>query len=465
MEYIDFLKSKEEKVVNNGFKVSREDLNNNLFEYQKDIVLWALSKGKAALFEDCGLGKGPQMLEWSNIINKKTGEDVLIVTPLGVAIQMVSEAKKVLDLNITLAKSQEDVKAGVNVTNYENLDKFDESKFIAVALDESSILKNYTGKTRMKLKSKFKNIKYKLVATATPAPNDYIELLNQADFLEVMDTAKSLSMFFINDMKTGDWRLKGHSVKAFWEWVSEWAVYIKSPSDLGYSDKEYKLPELEEIKHILKIDTIDRSFKDGFLRKIETSATSFHKEKNLTADLRCKECAKIACSTNEQYLIWVDTNNEADLLKKYIPEAVEVRGSDKSSFKEEASIKFKEGKIRVLISKPKIFGYGMNFQMCHNAVFCGLTYSYEDYYQATRRLYRFGQKNKVNNYIVIGNTENRILEVIREKQDKQKIMELNINNSIRNIQLRKVKGTEKEEKKIEEIIEIPVWLKGDNNAI
>ena len=286
-----------------------------------------------------------------------------------------------------------------------------------------------------------------------------MELLNHAEFLNVMTTAQALSIFFINDMKTSSWRLKGHATMDFWKWVSSWALNIELPSDIGFDDTGYILPKLNEKEEIVDISIDSDDYSDGLFRTIEMSATSFYKEKKRTIESRTKRVKEIIDKNpNEQYLIWVDMNEEADELKLLLPDAVEVRGSDKNTFKEEASQKFKNGEIKYLISKPKIFGYGMNFQNCHNAIFCGFTYSYENYYQALRRLYRFGQKEEVNSYIVLGSTEKIILETIRRKEKQQQEMKNSMSISTKDIQLLEIKQEEKKEKKIDSTIELPSWL-------
>jgi Superfamily II DNA/RNA helicases, SNF2 family len=255
-------------------------------------------------------------------------------------------------------------------------------------------------------------------------------------------------------MKTGDYRLKGHATKDFYRWCCTWSINVESPQDLGFQADYYQLPKLIEDTIILEIDVIDDEFENGLFREVGTSATSFHKEKSRTADIRAKRCAEIVSRNDEQYLIWCDTNQEADLLKKYIPDSVEVRGSDTNKKKEQASMDFKKGNIRVLISKPKIFGYGMNFQKCHNVVFCGLTYSYENYYQALRRIYRFGQKEDVHSYIVLGSTERHILDNITNKKEIQQLLKNQMDMSVKEIQLlnfneREVEQSEQYNKKVQ----------------
>ena len=459
MNYYEFLRNKTTQFNSVGLDVKKEELNNTLFEWQKECVLWALKKGKCALFESCGLGKTIQQLEWAYQVHKKTRGNVLIVAPLGVAVQTAKEEAPKVHIDVNIIRSNDDIKDGINIINYEMIDNIDSNKFIGVVLDESSILKNFTGSTRTKITEKFKDTPYKLCCTATPAPNDYMELLNHAEFLNVMTTAQALSIFFINDMKTGSWRLKGHATMDFWKWVSSWALNIELPSDIGFDDTGYILPKLYEKEEIVDININSDDYSDGLFRTIEMSATSFYKEKKRTIESRTKRVKKIIDNNpNEQYLIWVDMNEEADKLKLLLPDAVEVRGSDKNTFKEEASQKFKSGEIKYLISKPKIFGYGMNFQNCHNVIFCGLTYSYENYYQALRRLYRFGQKEEVNSYIVLGSTEKIILETIRRKEKQQQEMKNSMSISTKDIQLLEIKQEEKKEKKIDSTIELPSWL-------
>lgn len=453
MEYREFIESKMSVPDMKGITVNEDELNDVLFDYQKAIVRKALEKKKYCLFEACGMGKTLQQLEWSHHVSIHTDKPVIIVAPLGVTLQTAREEAPKLGYDVHIMYDYK-VHDGINIINYEQLDHIDCSVFGGVVLDESSILKNFTGKMRMRLTEKFRDTEYKLCCSATPAPNDLMELLNHADFLGITTTAKALATYFINDMKTGSYRLKGHATRDFYRWCCTWSVNIESPRDLGYEADYYILPDLNEKIEIIEIDVIDDEFENGLFREIGTSATSFHKEKKRTADARARKCAEIASRDKEQYIIWCDTNQEADLLKKYIPDAVEVRGSDKTSFKEDASMYFKNGQIRVLISKPKIFGYGMNFQKCHNVIFCGLTYSYENYYQALRRIYRFGQKKDVFSYIVIGSTERHILENITKKRKQQELLKNSMDISVKEIQKLNFEG--KEVKRADEFMKIEV---------
>ena len=460
MNYLEFIESKKIKKKTVGIDIKIEELNDVLFDFQKELVKRALYNKIFCFFEQCGLGKTLQQLEFAHQVARHTHKKVLILAPLGVTHQTAQEEAPKLGYDINIVDRY--IKDGINICNYEQLDNLIENndfkELSGIILDESSILKNFTGHMRTKLKETFKDVEYKLCCTATPAPNDLMELLNHADFLGITTTAKALSTFFINDMKTGSYRLKGHAVKDFYKWCCTWSVNIESPGDLGFDGSRYILPELNEKNIILTIDQLDYSFENGLFREIGTSATSFHKEKQRTADIRARKCAEIVNSNKEQYLVWCDTNYEADLLKKYIGDCVEVRGNDKSAFKEKASADFKSGKIRVLISKPKIFGYGMNFQKCHNVVYCGLTYSYENYYQSLRRIYRFGQKEKVNSYIVLGDTEGHILETIEKKKRQQEELKNNMDMSIKDIQLDFFKKGSEKVILPEKEVEIPDFL-------
>lgn len=463
MDYIEFLKSKKKIEDMVGFKVSPEKLNKHSFDWQAEITAWNLRKGRSALFAECGLGKTIMQLDWADNIHKHTNKDVLIVAPLAVSRQTQREGEK-FGIKTHIARKQKDVKRGINITNYEMLDHFDLDKFIGVVLDESSILKSYMGKTKRMLVQTFKNTPYRLSCTATPAPNDHMEILNQAEFLGIMSSSEALAMWFINDTQNmGTYRLKKHAVKPFWEWVSTWAISLNKPSDIGnYSDEGFILPELHENIDIVDISLLDKSLEDGFIREIQTNATAYHKEKRFTAEKRAIRTAEIvARKPDKQHVVWCDTNYEADLLRKYIPQAIEVRGSDKVEKKEESIMGFIDGDIQILISKPKIFGYGLNLQNCSNTTHCGLSYSYEDYYQALKRFHRFGQKEDVYSNIVIGSTELNILKTIQRKQKLHLEMNENMYNSVKEIQCKNIKET-KFKLNLDEInIDIPKWAVGE----
>jgi len=452
MEYIDFLKKKQKANIFSGLNVDKSQLNGNLFEWQSAVVEWALKKGRAGLFEDCGLGKSLQQLAWSDYVCKSTNGNVLILAPLAVSKQTKAEGEK-FGIDVNICRTQADVKSGINITNYEMLEHFQTDAFTGVVLDESSILKSYMGKTKMQIIKAFENTEYKLTCTATPSPNNHLEILNQAEFLGVMRANEALAVWFINDSsQAGNYRLKKHAVKSFWEWVSTWAICISKPSDIGYDDSGYILPELNEITEI--IPTAE------YVAEGNISATTYHSVKKRTIDRRAKRVAEIVNGSTEQFVVWCDTNFEADELKRILPGAVEVRGSDSSEQKENAAMGFINGDFRVLISKPSMFGYGLNFQNCHNTVFCGRDYSYENYYQAVRRFWRFGQTNEVNVYSVVADVEKQILEAVNEKQELQNEMKDNMYSGLKQIQIKTISGHDFKLNLEDGKITLPEWVKG-----
>lgn len=418
MTYEEFIQSKDFKIVNKSIDIQREDLNNNLFEYQKDLVYLALKKGKFALFAMTGTGKTAMQSEWAYRVHLAINKPVLILAPLNVASQTKDEAKEILDIDIALIENQEDIANGVNITNYDKLHKFDLSVFGGVALDESSILKSFTSSTTETLISEFKDTQYKLCCTATPAPNDFMELGNHCEFLDVMSRVEMLATFFVHDGgETSKWRLKGHARDKFWEWVAHWACLFTKPSDIGYDeeeDKKYSLPEKYTFEH-----TVKSKATDGLLFAVEAETLQERRQarKDSLQD-RISQVAEIVNNHEEQYIVWCDLNIESDLLKKSIKNSVEVKGSDKDSHKIKAVEDFKNGKIKVLISKPSMFGFGLNLQNCHNMVFTGLSDSFEQVFQAERRCYRFGQKHNVNVHIVISEAEGNVKKNQQRKEQQ-----------------------------------------------
>ena len=458
MNYTEFLMKKTKRELPTGIEV--EAKNKYLFDWQKKVVEFALKRGSAALFEDTGLGKTGQQLVWADMICQHTNKPVLIVAPLAVSAQTKREAEKFeIETPVKIVRDKSDVINGINITNYEMLHHFDTDVFSGVVLDESSILKAYMGKTKRMIVDAFKDTPFKLACTATPAPNDLMELLNHAEFLNIMKSSEALSIWFIADQsQSGHYRLKGHAEKDFWEWVASWAICIDKPSDIGYSDEGYILTPLNVQDVIVQTDWFES---DGRLRDIQMSATGFYKEKAFTAPLRVEKAAEIIKENpDEQFVIWCDTNDEADRLKKAIPDCTEVRGSDKPEKKEKAAIDFIDGKIRVLVSKSEIFGFGLNFQNCHNTIFCGMNYSFEGYYQAVRRFHRFGQKNQVNVWRIMGDTEHTILTTIERKEKMKQHMQESMSAAMKDAQISNLKGLR--EFKIsdtEASYKIPSWLR------
>lgn len=415
LDYQDFLQSKRVVAQTSGLEVSLDDIHSMLFPFQKELVRWALRKGRAALFADCGMGKTFMQLSWADFVHKHTNDDVLILAPLGVVHQTISEGEK-LGIHVYSCRSQNDVRSGINITNYEMLSHFDPSWFAGVILDESSILKSYMGKTKRALVDSFSSTPYRLACTATPSPNDVMELGNHSEFLGIMPSSEMLMRWFINDtMANGKYRLKGHAAKDFWEWVASWAVSIRKPSDLGFSDDGFVLPELKIIHRYVETD-ITQDVPEGQLFRLPTmSATSLHKEMRITSADRAQSVADLVNNSSETWVIWCNTNYEADELTKRIPDAIEVRGSESIAVKEKKLTAFTEGKTRVMVTKAGIAGYGLNWQHCHNVAFVGLSYSFEDVYQAIRRSYRFGQAMPVNVYIIAADTEGPLVASLERK--------------------------------------------------
>lgn len=407
MEYEEFLKQKDYVLESSGFDIEKSELNPRMFEFEKDIVRWALKKGRACIFAGCGLGKTLCQLEWSYRIHLRTGGNVLIVAPLTVADQTKREAEK-FGYTVKVCESQEDCIDGINITNYEKLEKFVANKFVAVVLDESSILKSYTGKVRNQIIDMFSQTPYKLACTATPAPNDYMELGNHSEFCGVMTRAEMLSMFFVHDGgQTSKWRLKGHAKNIFWQWMATWAVFLENPKDLGYVESGYDLPPLH-IKEIIV---------DGDKPIVESlTLTERRNARKESLELRCQVASELVNNSDEQWIVWCDLNSESEKLHELIYDSVEVKGSDKPKYKSDAILRFTDGEIKALVTKASIAGYGINWQNCHNMIFTGLSDSFEAFYQAVRRCWRFGQNKEVNVYIIISAKEGCVKENIERKQ-------------------------------------------------
>jgi DNA modification methylase len=435
MEYERFLEQKQILERELGFEAN--GLPDKLFDFQKAVVKWAIKKGKAAIFADTGLGKTFMQVAWADQIVKQTKKQVLIVAPLCVAEQTVEEAKK-LGIEIEYAREYKRL-SRILITHYEMVDAFkiaiELGEFSGIVLDESSILKHDTSKTRAKMIDLSSNIPYKLSCTATPAPNDYMELGSQCEFLGIMDSVEMLSLFFTHDAsETQKWRLKGHARNRFWEWLSTWAVYIKKPSDLGYSDSGYDLPKL----NIIQVDIGD--FTDSALSGIRGR----NKAKNETITERVEEAAKIANDTDEQIIIWCHRNEEASQLQKLIKGSVNVSGNDSLEDKKSKIMDFTHSRVRVLITKQKIAGFGMNWQHCHKMIFVGLTDSYEQVYQAIRRCWRFGQKEEVDCYFIAHAREIKVLQNVNMKERQAEEMATQLATHMRDFQTREITQIKKE---------------------
>lgn len=439
MNYEEFLQGKERAAGACGFEWPRERMNPRMFEWQKDIVFWALKKGRAALFEDCGNGKTIQQLEFCRAVCEHTGLPTLIVAPLTVGEQTKREAEK-FGYAATLCRTQKDIAQGINITNYEMLEHFEAAAFGGVVLDESSILKNCMGKVRTQIIQMFQNVPYRLSCTATPSPNDYMELGNQVEFLGIMSHTEMLATYFIHDgSDTSKWRLKGHAEDRFWEWVATWAVVLTCPGDLGYPNDGYVLPELVMHEHLVDVST---SMDDGLFGWVAKTLTERRDARRMSLRERCERAAQVvAADAAEQWVIWCDLNSESELLTELIGGAVQVRGSDTPDDKAGALRAFAEGKVRYLVTKPSIAGFGMNWQNCHNMVFVGLSDSYEAMYQAMRRCYRFGQKMPVNVHIITSAAEGAVKSNIERKEAQAQTMKKNMVLHTKEILEHDIRGT------------------------
>lgn len=408
MNYQDFLENKTFVLASQGFETDMSELNPHLFDYQRDIVRWALAKGRAAVFTDCGTGKSLIELEFGHQVHCHTGYDVLIVAPLSVVDQTRREGEK-FGIPVNVCASQDDVKPGLNITNYEKLEHFIAAKFGCIVLDESSILKSYSGKIRNQIISCFTQTPYKLACTATPAPNDYMELGNHSEFLGVMTRPEMLSMFFVHDGgQTSKWRLKGHAESLYWQWMASWAVFMDSPKTLGYGGEGFDLPPLNVHEVIV----------DSNMPIQETlTLTERRDARRNTIALRCQKSVEIALSSGGQVIIWCGLNAEQDQLEELLgDQCFSIRGSTPDAKKIEYERRWREGERLVLITKPEIGAWGMNWQQCHTEIFTGLSDSYEQYYQAVRRCWRFGQTEPVDVYIVISALEGCVKANIERKE-------------------------------------------------
>lgn len=410
-DYMTFLASKAPRVLASGLDVV-PDLHPMLKPHQRDVVAFGLKLGRWGCFLDTGLGKTFCQIEWAKHAADATNGMALILTPLAVAAQIVREGIR-FGYNVRQIRDQSEAGLGINVCNYDRLDHLTPASFGAVALDESSILKSFGGKTTRRLIDAFAGVRFRMAATATPAPNDHMELGNHAEFLGIMSSTEMLTRFFIND--TGEasqsWRIKRHAEQDFWDWMASWARMAETPADLGHDGSEYILPPMRVHRHKAAGDIRAPA---GLLFANELSATNLHEVKRQTADARAEAVAALV-PADGPCLIWCDTDYEADALRSAIPGAIEVRGSMDASRKEENLTAFALGNARILITKPSVAGFGMNWQHCQTMIFAGRSFSYEAWYQAVRRCWRFGQVLPVDCHLIVAEGEDQIGRVIDRK--------------------------------------------------
>lgn len=456
MTYEEFLKTKEMRAEACGFDIDRDSITPMAFDYQKDIIAWACKKGKCAILTGCGTGKTLMLLEWARAVNEYTSKPVLIVSPLSVVQQTEREARKFGVCEVNICRHADDIQDGVNITNYEMIEHFDASVFSGVVLDESSILKSFDGKYKTLLTDMFCATPYRLLCTATIAPNDYTEIGTSCEFLGIMSRTEMLATYFIHDSgDTSKWRLKKAGVNKFWEWFATWAIYFNSPKDLGYEDKGYDLPPLNVHKVITECEV-----KEGEM--LVMLANTLEERRNArkdSAEDRTGKAAALANDDDSQWLLWCDYNDESAMLKRKTQDCVEVKGSDEPEFKAQASLDFADGRIHALVSKPSIFGFGSNFQSCHSMVFCGLSDSYERFYQAVRRCWRFGQKKPVDVYVILSEREMNVLDNIQRKQKQMDEMQKQMTALMKEVTLSEIQHTTRITTvyKPNERMEVPAW--------
>lgn len=414
MQYTEFLARKVPRAQATGIAVGADDLPRDLFDYQVHCAQFALEQGRAGIFLDTGLGKTAIELVFVHHGALATNGYGLILAPLAVGWQIVREARK-FGMEAHQIRTMADAAPGINVCNYDRLEHLEPEAFGAVALDEASILKAFTGKTSRALVDSFADTRFRMTATATPAPNDHMEIGQQVAFLGLMTNTEMLSRWFINDSgDTGTWRLKGHAERDFWDWMSSWSRMAENPSDMGFPGDKFVLPKLNVIYHHAEAEELIA--KDGLFAEV-ASATTIHDIKRQTSEARAELAASIVHQSREPAVVWCDTDYEANALKAALPEAIEVRGSMPIERKEENLEAFATGQAHILITKPSICGFGLNWQHCNRMIFAGRTFSYESWYQAVRRCWRFGQTREVFAHVIVAQGEDQIAAVIARKSE------------------------------------------------
>lgn len=465
MNYEAFVSSKLSRVPPTGL-VAVPELHPSLFPFQRDLVTWALRRGRAAIFEDTGLGKSRQEVEWARCVSTYTGGRVLILAPLAVAAQTVREAASI-GVDVKLAREPEDIgDARIVITNYDRLHKFDASAFAGVALDESSAIKNCNSKTLGALLDAFRDTPFKLCATATPAPNDYTELGTHAEFLGICTRVEMLSEFFCHDGgETQVWRLKGHARTAFWRWVSSWAALVRRPSDLGYEDGGYVLPPLEVRQHIAPAEQAD-VFATGKLFAEEAgSLTDRRNARKASLGRRVRDCADLVLNIepDERYIVWCDLNAEQDALEEYFgDDCFSIFGALDIDEKERRLEAFVNGERRILLGKPSIFGFGLNLQMVARQAFVGVSDSWETYYQAVRRSWRFGQQRRVVVHIFASEVEGSVVANLQRKERDALAMAESLSAETRDSLRAEVHGLVRATNAYQTpVIRVPSWLRSN----
>lgn len=459
-KYAEFLNKKRLTASVVGFEPG--ELHARALPHQREITRWACKRGRAALFEDCGLMKTGQEVMWADQVQKHTQQPVLMLAPWMVAEQTQDEARRLWDVQVKICASPSDVTSGINITNYEKLHKFSPAGFAGIVADESGILKAFDGKTRNQVIEFSRNIPYRLGASATPSPNDYTELGNHAEFLGIMTMAEMLATFFVHDGgETSKWRLKGHAEIAFRQWLATWAVFLTKPSDLGFSDEGFELPPMEVILHVL-----DCGPSEGFLFPVEARTLQERRgARRSSIDDKVREIAALVNGSSDQWIIWCGLNDESEALAKAIPTAVEITGKTATSDKNEENrrammCQFMAGEKKDLVSKGRICGWGLNLQFSHNMAMCSMSDSAEEFYQIVRRQLRFGQKHKVNVHVFLSELEMAVWRNVERKQKETDALTKAMVEHMKDFSRREIKGVTKEEITYAPVksLAIPEWL-------
>lgn len=460
MSYADFISRKLSTVPATGI-VGAFDMPDSLFPHQAALTKWAAKRGRAAIFADTGLGKMRMELVWADLVRKYTSMPVMIHTPLAVAQQMAAEAR-LIGLDATVCREAADVTDGINITNYDRLHKFDASVFGGVVLDESGCIKHHNTRTFLDLTEAYRATPFKLPASATPAPNDWTELGTHAEFLGICTRAEMLAEFFCHDgAETQVWRLKGHARSLFWKWIATWGAMVRRPSDLGFSDDGYILPPLNMHEHVIDFEMVT----EGQLIPSEAQTMSERRRaRKLSMDLRVQACAaKVNAEPNEPWVVWCDLNAEGDALTAAIDGAVQVAGSDDIDTKERRLMDFASGRSRVLVSKPSICGWGLNWQHSARMAFVGVTDSYETVYQAIRREWRFGQRRPVDVHAFASKAEGAVVANIRRKEAAAQEMAEQLSAETRDAVMAEVVGLKRATNNYNagQRIALPSWLRSE----
>lgn len=451
--YQKFIESKRVSHIDAGFEPT--DLNPQMMPFQKDVCAWACRRGRSAIFAATGLGKTLMQLSWADQVVQKTNKPVLVAAPLCVAQQTVREGAK-FGIESKYMRQPGSSKESIHVTNYEMLKNFDPTDYSGIVLDESSILKGMDGRLRKQITEFASGIPYRLSCTATPSPNDFMELGTQSEFLGIMSQVEMLATFFIHDgSDTSKWRLKGHARKRFWEWLATWSALIRHPADLGYSSDGYDLPPMTTAEHV-----VETGQNDGLFARVAQGLQERNQARRDSVDMRVAKAAEIVAQGTGPAIVWCHLNEESEKLSKAIPGAVQVYGSMPAEEKEKALMGFSDGDIQILVTKPRIAGFGMNWQHCNRMVFVGLSDSWEQYHQAVRRCWRFGQTSPVHVDIVVADTEGAVLENIRRKQSQNDEMQKEMVAIMRDYTVAEIRGAKAQKTDYVPGIsmETPAWM-------